>query len=208
MQLQCSYDDRTAFDDLRGAEPVPAADGGRGRYDTWFGHDAVSTPRLPPDSEGPDEGTTAWHRNPVYPSYMSFWDGQRYTSHMFWDGNNWVECPSPGWWLASDNSGTHPSFVLRSRPCPPRSRLATTPAAPFRPSRPKGSSSVRVDPTRSPPLRRRDGRGGSRTLAAGGGTDCPRHEPGRGARWREQRFSASVLTAVNTSLANKTADVT
>ena len=163
----------------------------------------MSTPQLPPDSDGPDEGTTGWHRNPEYPSYMSHWDGQRYTSHVLWDGNNWVECPSPGWWLASDNSWYPPELRAPVPTVPPGS-----PAAPASPAGPEG---IFVGPGRpdseptTPPGRRPWRLAGalaaalalialatSLVVVLGGGSDA----------------GASVLTAVNTSLANKTAEVT
>jgi hypothetical protein len=126
-----------------------------------------------------------------------------------------VECPSPGWWLASDNKWYPPELrppVPTGAPPAPASTIGTYPT----PALTTGATSTippeglffgpgRIDSQRTTPSTRRPWRVvgalsavalialvASMALVLGGGSSA----------------SASVLTAVNSSLANKTADVT
>jgi hypothetical protein len=160
----------------------------------------MSSPQLPPDSPG--QGLTGWRESPEYPSYMSNWDGYRYTSHVFWDGAKWVECPSPGWWLASDNNWYPPELRPPAptgppAPTPTTATTATTDGFFIGPGR---LDSQPTTPSTRRPLRLVGALSAvalialaaSMALVLSGGSNA----------------GASVLTAVNSSLANKTADVT
>jgi hypothetical protein len=139
---------------------------------------------------------------------MSYWDGSRYTSHVFWDGTKWVECPNPGWWLASDNNWYPPELrplVPAGPPPAPASTTSTATANSTIPTEGLFFGPGRPDSQPTTPSTRRPWRlvgavsavalialVASLALVLGGGSSA----------------SASVLTAVNSSLANKTADVT
>ena len=39
-----------------------------------------------------DLGAPRWHRDPGDPRHITYWNGDRWTVHMRWDGNGWQRC--------------------------------------------------------------------------------------------------------------------
>lgn len=51
--------------------------------------------------DGPASASSpaGWQRSPDDPRFISYWDGEKYTGHRFWNGSEWLDCPGPLWRL-------------------------------------------------------------------------------------------------------------